>query len=301
MEAATSDETPDLLIRPYISGMAVAQHPLDEDSQNAISEVIEVFPPRLDVENSGASRKRTLRTGYLRIPSRRRARLMVISAVFGCLVVTVGQLLQSEPQKNRDQSSVWPSGGLTNRLTSQPSESPTLQSPQSPVPPSAAGAPRTGSTGASGEPSVTKEPPSGPSKTASPNEGIVHAPTPAVDPWPTQRKIPARYDGKTGKVDISSGGTRDYTVDFGNEPLSRIAMRISFHSPAGASALVLIHADSATSPPIGSFSVGNSGTATEWQTVHGTIEPLHGVHKIYFSFVLDADPPVFYFSSFSFS
>jgi len=78
----------------------------------------------------------------------------------------------------------------------------------------------------------------------------------------------ARYDG----------------VDFGSTPPRDFVARVASGAAGGVSGLVEVRLDSPTSPPIGSFAVGNTGGWQSWRSVPGNVSAVTGVRTVYLTF-----------------
>ncbi|MCK8678878.1 carbohydrate-binding protein [Streptomyces lichenis] len=86
-----------------------------------------------------------------------------------------------------------------------------------------------------------------------------------------------------GGADVSAGATLRFRLDFGERGLSRLATRLRYESADGSSALVTVRLGSPSAPPIGSFSVGDTGSAT-WRTVPADITSTRDVQDVFLTF-----------------
>ncbi|MEU6486139.1 carbohydrate-binding protein [Streptomyces sp. NPDC046887] len=86
-----------------------------------------------------------------------------------------------------------------------------------------------------------------------------------------------------GGADVSAGATLRFRLDFGEQGLSRLATRLRYESADGSSALVTVRLGAPSAPPIGSFSVGDTGAAG-WQIVPADITTTRDVQDVYLTF-----------------
>ncbi|MFD3807674.1 glycoside hydrolase family 16 protein [Streptomyces sp. NPDC058619] len=128
--------------------------------------------------------------------------------------------------------------------------------------------------------------------------------TPPSTPPPGHRDAYAAiqaesHDGQAGVVHettTDTGGGQDLTtigngdwaryqgVDFGATPARQFLGRVASGAAGGASGLVEVRLDSRTAPPIGSFSVANTGGWQSWRTVPANITAVTGTHDVYLTF-----------------
>ncbi|MDX6761828.1 carbohydrate-binding protein, partial [Streptomyces sp. F8] len=107
------------------------------------------------------------------------------------------------------------------------------------------------------------------------------------------------YDGQSGtareaSADTGGGqnlaaiGNGDWAlfrgVDFGSAPALQFRGRVASGAAGGVSGLVEVRLDSRTSPPIGSFSVANTGGWQSWRTIPANITAVTGTHDVYLTF-----------------
>jgi Carbohydrate binding module (family 6)/Glycosyl hydrolases family 16 len=84
---------------------------------------------------------------------------------------------------------------------------------------------------------------------------------------------------------ISNGDWLGYgKVDFGTTGATQFQARVASGAPADASGLVQVRLDSPTAPPVGSFSLANTGGWQNWRTVPATIARTTGTHTVYLTF-----------------
>ncbi|MFD2767262.1 carbohydrate-binding protein [Micromonospora eburnea] len=84
---------------------------------------------------------------------------------------------------------------------------------------------------------------------------------------------------------LSNGDWARYdNVDFGATPPKDFLARVASGAPAGVSGLVEVRLDSATSAPIGSFAVANTGGWQTWRSVPGNVSAVTGRHTVYLTF-----------------
>ncbi len=98
-------------------------------------------------------------------------------------------------------------------------------------------------------------------------------------------------DGTTdagGGSYVGSAGNGDWArysgVDFGSTPATQFVARVASGAAGGVSGLVEVRLDSRTSPPVGSFAVGNTGGWQSWRTIPANISGTTGVHDVYLTF-----------------
>ena len=73
-------------------------------------------------------------------------------------------------------------------------------------------------------------------------------------------------------------------VDFGPTAATQFDGRVASGAAGGVSGLVEVHLDSASNPPIGSFSVANTGGWQAWKTVPANITGATGTHDVFLTF-----------------
>ncbi|WP_328764679.1 MULTISPECIES: glycoside hydrolase family 16 protein [unclassified Streptomyces] len=73
-------------------------------------------------------------------------------------------------------------------------------------------------------------------------------------------------------------------VDFGSTAAHQFLGRVASGAAGGVSGLVEVRLDSRTGPPIGSFSVANTGGWQSWKTVPANISAVTGTHDVYLTF-----------------
>jgi len=73
-------------------------------------------------------------------------------------------------------------------------------------------------------------------------------------------------------------------VNFGSTAATQFYARVASGAAGGVSGLVQVRLDSATSTPIGSFSIANTGGWQTWQTVPANISSVTGTHDVYLTF-----------------
>jgi hypothetical protein len=73
-------------------------------------------------------------------------------------------------------------------------------------------------------------------------------------------------------------------VNFGSTAATQFYARVAGGAAGGVSGLVQVRLDSATSTPIGSFSVANTGGWQTWQTIPANISSVTGTHDVYLTF-----------------
>ncbi|MER8004617.1 glycoside hydrolase family 16 protein [Streptomyces sp. NPDC094149] len=73
-------------------------------------------------------------------------------------------------------------------------------------------------------------------------------------------------------------------VNFGSTAAKQFYARVASGAASGVSGLVQVRLDSATSTPIGSFAVGNTGGWQSWTTVPANISSVTGTHDVYLTF-----------------
>ncbi|MGW2830103.1 glycoside hydrolase family 16 protein [Streptomyces sp. NPDC001286] len=73
-------------------------------------------------------------------------------------------------------------------------------------------------------------------------------------------------------------------VNFGSTAARQFYARVASGAASGVSGLVQVRLDSATSTPIGSFAVGNTGGWQSWTTIPANISSVTGTHDVYLTF-----------------
>ncbi|MFE0517442.1 glycoside hydrolase family 16 protein [Streptomyces sp. NPDC058954] len=73
-------------------------------------------------------------------------------------------------------------------------------------------------------------------------------------------------------------------VNFGSTAAKQFYARVASGAASGVSGLVQVRLDSATSTPIGSFAVGNTGGWQSWTTIPANISSVTGTHDVYLTF-----------------
>ncbi|MFE7853929.1 glycoside hydrolase family 16 protein [Streptomyces sp. NPDC057403] len=73
-------------------------------------------------------------------------------------------------------------------------------------------------------------------------------------------------------------------VNFGSTAAKQFYARVASGAATGVSGLVQVRLDSATSTPIGSFAVGNTGGWQSWTTIPANISSVTGTHDVYLTF-----------------
>ncbi|MHC3468992.1 glycoside hydrolase family 16 protein [Streptomyces sp. 7R007] len=107
------------------------------------------------------------------------------------------------------------------------------------------------------------------------------------------------YDGQSGvtaETTTDTGGGQDIGyiangdwalykgVNFGSTAAKQFYARVASGAASGVSGLVQVRLDSATSTPIGSFSVANTGGWQTWTTIPANISSVTGTHDVYLTF-----------------
>ena len=93
-----------------------------------------------------------------------------------------------------------------------------------------------------------------------------------VAPHAAMRRLVADIQRRTG-----------LTASVGIGP-NKLVAKVASGAGGGVSGLVEVRLDSATSPVIGSFAVGNTGGWTSWRTIPANIGGTSGVHDVYITF-----------------
>ncbi|MGS2618035.1 carbohydrate-binding protein [Micromonospora sp. LZ34] len=73
-------------------------------------------------------------------------------------------------------------------------------------------------------------------------------------------------------------------VEFGATPPRDFLARVASGAGGGVSGLVEVRLDSPTSPPIGSFAIGNTGGWQSWRSVPGNVAGVTGRRTVYLTF-----------------
>lgn len=73
-------------------------------------------------------------------------------------------------------------------------------------------------------------------------------------------------------------------VNFGSTAATQFSARVASGAASGISGLVEVRLDSATSTPVGSFAVANTGGWQTWKTVPANISSVTGTHDVYLTF-----------------
>ncbi|MFI7292927.1 glycoside hydrolase family 16 protein [Streptomyces sp. NPDC050121] len=91
-----------------------------------------------------------------------------------------------------------------------------------------------------------------------------------------------------GGQDIGSLANGDWAlfkaVNFGSTTATQFNARVASGAAGGVSGLVEVRLDSRTAPPIGSFSVANTGGWQSWRTIPANISSVTGTHDVYLTF-----------------
>lgn len=129
------------------------------------------------------------------------------------------------------------------------------------------------------------------------------APTPPPTPAPTPApgggrdaygRIEAEgFDSANGVVVVdgakigylSNGDVATYRgVRFGSTPARQFTARVASGAGPGVSGLVEVRLDSPTNPPVGSFSVGNTGGWSSFREIPGSLAGVTGTHDVHLRF-----------------
>lgn len=73
-------------------------------------------------------------------------------------------------------------------------------------------------------------------------------------------------------------------VNFGSTAARQFYARVASGAASGVSGLVQVRLDSATSTPVGSFAVANTGGWQSWTTIPANISAVTGTHDVYLTF-----------------
>ncbi|MEU3336479.1 glycoside hydrolase family 16 protein [Streptomyces sp. NPDC006668] len=73
-------------------------------------------------------------------------------------------------------------------------------------------------------------------------------------------------------------------VTFGSTAAGQFYARVASGAASGVSGLVQVRLDSATSTPVGSFAVANTGGWQSWTTIPANISAVTGTHDVYLTF-----------------
>jgi hypothetical protein len=73
-------------------------------------------------------------------------------------------------------------------------------------------------------------------------------------------------------------------VNFGSTAARQFYARVASGAASGVSGLVQVRLDSATSTPVGSFAVANTGGWQSWTTIPANITSVTGTHDVYLTF-----------------
>ncbi|MGW1564228.1 glycoside hydrolase family 16 protein [Streptomyces sp. NPDC002144] len=73
-------------------------------------------------------------------------------------------------------------------------------------------------------------------------------------------------------------------VNFGSTAAGQFYARVASGAASGVSGLVQVRLDSATSTPVGSFAVANTGGWQSWTTIPANISAVTGTHDVYLTF-----------------
>ena len=100
------------------------------------------------------------------------------------------------------------------------------------------------------------------------------------------------YDSATGVVIggghigyVANGDRALYRgVQFGSTPATRFTARVASGAGPAVSGLVEVRLDSPTSPPVGSFSVGDTGGWTSFREIPGSLSGVTGTHDVHLTF-----------------
>ncbi|MER5873249.1 glycoside hydrolase family 16 protein [Streptomyces sp. NPDC002044] len=91
-----------------------------------------------------------------------------------------------------------------------------------------------------------------------------------------------------GGQDLTTIGNGDWAVyegvDFGATPARQFLGRVASGAAGGISGLVEVRLGSRTAPPVGSFSVADTGGWQSWRTVPANITAVTGTHDVYLTF-----------------
>jgi len=81
---------------------------------------------------------------------------------------------------------------------------------------------------------------------------------------------------------LTNGDYLEYAnVNFGTTGSTQFDARVASGAAGGVSGLVEVALDSPTSTPVGSFSVGNTGGWSSWETIPANISKVTGTHNVY--------------------
>jgi beta-glucanase (GH16 family) len=78
--------------------------------------------------------------------------------------------------------------------------------------------------------------------------------------------------------------TRYDNVNFGTSPLTQFRARVASGAPGGVSGTVEVRLDNVNNPPIGGFSVANTGGWQSWVTIPANISGVTGTHTVFLRF-----------------
>jgi hypothetical protein len=104
---------------------------------------------------------------------------------------------------------------------------------------------------------------------------------------------PSGVDGNQ-VADLQNGDYLEYdNINFGSSGSTQFDAQVASGAADGVSGLIEVVLDNPDNTPVGSFSVGNTGGWTSWETVPANISTVTGTHNVYLEFVSGAsgDPP----------
>jgi hypothetical protein len=139
-------------------------------------------------------------------------------------------------------------------------------------------------------PPTSPPPTTPPPTTPPPSGGSVNAfaqinATSASATHNTTSETSADTGGGTDLAQLANGAWAEYpNVNFGTTGATQFLGRVASGAGAGVSGLVDVRLDSVTSPPIGSFAVGNTGGWQSWRTVPANISRVTGTHTVFLTF-----------------
>jgi hypothetical protein len=170
-------------------------------------------------------------------------------------------------------SSSSPSATATPSSTTTPTASP----PSSPAPTDCTPEPT---------PTITAPPPTDPLQTA-----VIEA-----ENYATQHGV----RNTDGAIEVSDGDDVAYDLDFGSEPKRSLVARVASGVSDGSSVLVEVRLGSATSPPIGSLSVGGTGGWSSYRDIPANVAATTGRHRVFLTFESAGDAPALNLDKFVF-
>jgi hypothetical protein len=104
---------------------------------------------------------------------------------------------------------------------------------------------------------------------------------------------PSGVDGNQ-VAQLSNGDYLEYdNINFGSTGSTQFDAQVASGAADGVSGLVEVVLDNPDNTPVGSFSVGNTGGWTSWESVPANISTVTGTHNVYleFSSAASGDPP----------